>query len=715
MFLKASEGMLGSFVKFPMPVRTAICCLCVVAGFGADPRAGAQVILTNAAQLRQLSTNAASARLQARVTGVVTYYDAPNHLAFVQDPSAGTYVSPTWRITEPDDFSGSVESGMLVEVSGRSQPGRFAPFLSGEPTARILGRAEAFPEPIRPLRGQLLEPTFHSQWIEVEAFVRTVGFDRGRLRLGLAYGPRRFEALVTGDWESREVPPELLKSDVRVRGVYGSIFNDERQLVNMRLLVPSIEQITVIDPGMSLAFAQEPKAIDEIMQFNPNRSERIHLRGVVLAHLVGEGLYLRGDHGAVWVGTEYDQPLAPGQLVSVVGFPRPGEVRPLLLDAIVKVLDEFKEPEPRVLAAEQVVEEPVDADLVTMEARLVDLLERPGNSMMLLQGERTSFSARLLEDAPLSKSLKNGSWMKLTGICVMQGEQLTGADPESGNLVSTQPKPTGFSLIVRDQSDLEVLQGPPWWTLGRVRNLLLVMAAVTGGIFLWGAMLRHKVREQTVFIAEQIEHERIAEERARIARELHDTLEQELVGIKMALDTAASRLDAAPEKARRSIDQARAMIRQSQAEARQSVWDLRAANLAQEDLDKALAELLTPLSQPDGTVVSVTTNLNGRPPFDGVMKNHVLRIAQESVTNALKHAAADQVTVRLETGPDELELCVEDNGSGFDLAGESGKNGHFGLIGMRERANKLNGRLLLKSEPGKGSTVRLLVPFKNHD
>jgi signal transduction histidine kinase len=669
------------------------------------------VVLTNAAQVRQLSSAAAAEGLLVRVRGVVTYFDPENELAFVQDPTAGTYVDPAWRVIESPAYSGPIMAGLMVELTGHSRPGRFAPFVSHNPAVKVLRLMDSLPEPMRPLRGLLLDPTFHSQWIELEVFVRNARIDNGRLRMGLTYGPRHFEAFVTGDWQNGIVPPELLKSDVRIRGVYGSIFNDQRQLVDMRLFVPSTNEIAVIDPGMSLAFAQAPRGIGEIMQFNPNPTERIHVQGMVLAQLPGEGLYLRGEDGAIWVGTDHEETLAPGQTVSVVGFPRPGEVRPLLLDAIVKVLEPVGEPEPVVLTAERVLGRPVDGDLVTVEARLVDLLERPGNSTLLLQSERTTFSARLLDSTPIEQALEAGSWLKLTGICVMKGDLSAGTDPSSGSLVRTEAKPTSFSLIIRNQADIALLHTPPWWTPDRVRNLLLGMAAATAGFLLWGALLRHKVNEQTVVIAERIEMERIAEERARIARELHDTLEQELVGIKMALDSAASRLDSAPEKAKHSIDQARAMIRRSQAEARQSVWDLRAANLAQENLDEALEELISPLSQPEGTQVLVETGLTVQPDFDGVIKNHVLRIAQESVTNALKHADAGRVSVRMTSTDQELDLQITDDGCGFDVASQAGKNGHFGLIGMRERAYKLNGRLSLQSEPGKGSTVRLILPM----
>lgn len=673
--------------------------------------AQSEVVLTNAAQLL-MSTNAAEG-VRARITGVVTYYDRRNHLAFVQDATAGTYVEPTWRIIAPRGFDQPIKAGLLVTLEGRSRRGKFAPFLNHGPTARIHGHVEELPLPMHPLRDSLLDPTFHSQWIQVEAFVRETEIEKrtGRLRLGLTFGPHRFNAFVPGDWET--IPDNLLKSDVRVRGVYGSIFNDQRQLVDMRLFVPSLNEITVIDPGMSLAFSQEPRRIAEIMQFNPHLTERIHLRGTVLAHLPGEGIYLRGEDGAIWVGADHTKPLTAGQRVSVVGFPRAGEIRPLLLDAIVKELEETEAPIPVRATPEQVLGRALDGELVRVEARLANLLERPGNSILLLQSERATFNARVLDAAPIADKLRTNSWVEITGICVLEGKSEISATGSRDNLVRAQIEPTSFTLIVRDLADIRVLQSPPWWTPEGVRKVIIGMAVLTGAVALWVAVLRRKVGQQTAIIAERIEMERIAEERARIARELHDTLEQELVGIKMALDTADSRIESSPERARRALDQARAMIRRSQSEARQSVWDLRAANLSHAQLDEALRELILPLNETARTNVRVETEVTAHPALDGVSKNHILRIAQESVTNSLKHADANEVNVFLRLDEQIVELEVTDDGAGFDVPDSLGQNGHFGMIGMHERAGKLGGTLRVNSEPGAGSKIQLTVPLKH--
>ena len=148
------------------------------------------LLLTNAAQIRQLAPSVAAQQIPARIHGVVTYYDLTNHLAFVQDVTAGTYVDPVWRVTDTRDSITPITAGLIVELSGRTQEGRFAPFLSHNPTALILGQSDGFPEPLHPMQHLLLDPTFHSQWVELDVFIRDAELDAGRLRSDRATSTR---------------------------------------------------------------------------------------------------------------------------------------------------------------------------------------------------------------------------------------------------------------------------------------------------------------------------------------------------------------------------------------------------------------------------------------------------------------------------------------------------------------------------------------------
>jgi signal transduction histidine kinase/ligand-binding sensor domain-containing protein len=203
----------------------------------------------------------------------------------------------------------------------------------------------------------------------------------------------------------------------------------------------------------------------------------------------------------------------------------------------------------------------------------------------------------------------------------------------------------------------------------------------------------------------------VLEERARLAREIHDTLAQGFVGISSQLDAVAMSMPEESTPARKYLDIARRMARHSLTEARRSVMDLRASVLEGQDLASALqsgARMWTA-----GSGVDVDVAVSGPPArLSEEMEQHLLRIAQEAVANVLKHSGASRIAVKLHTEARKLYLRIVDNGHGFDQQGAfSSVGGHFGLIGMRERAERLGGELHLASHPGEGTEVEVTVPL----
>ena len=203
----------------------------------------------------------------------------------------------------------------------------------------------------------------------------------------------------------------------------------------------------------------------------------------------------------------------------------------------------------------------------------------------------------------------------------------------------------------------------------------------------------------------------VLEERARLAREIHDTLAQGFVGISSQLDAVALSMPKDNSRARQYLDTARKMARHSLTEARRAVMDLRASVLEGRDLAAALnsgAQMWTA-----GSGVEVEVNVSGESktlPED--MEQNLLRIAQEAVTNVLKHAGASKVWVKLHMEARKLYLRIADNGRGFEHQDAfSPEDGHFGLLGMRERAHRLGGELHLASHPGEGTEVEVTVPL----
>lgn len=201
----------------------------------------------------------------------------------------------------------------------------------------------------------------------------------------------------------------------------------------------------------------------------------------------------------------------------------------------------------------------------------------------------------------------------------------------------------------------------------------------------------------------------VLEERVRLAREIHDTLAQGFVGISSQLDAVALCMPNDPSAAQRFLDLARKMARHSVTEARRAVMGLRASALEGQDLATALRLGTTQWTAGYKVEVHVEAD-SARLPHE--MEQNLLRIAQEAVTNTLKHAGAGQVWIRLQVQARKLYLRIRDDGRGFrDAEVFNATGGHFGLIGMRERAERLGGELRLESNPGSGTLVEVMVPL----
>ena len=199
-------------------------------------------------------------------------------------------------------------------------------------------------------------------------------------------------------------------------------------------------------------------------------------------------------------------------------------------------------------------------------------------------------------------------------------------------------------------------------------------------------------------------------ERNRIARELHDTVEQGLTGVMLQLDTVAAHWNSTPEVARRGLDLARHMARHCMGEARSAVRDLRSENLHAGDAVEALRQMALDLASTGAPEIHL--EVQGDPyqlPRDVEMT--LMRIGQESLTNAVKHSHATRIDLEVQFAAHNVGLRVTDDGVGFSSEASllSAASGHFGLLGMRERANKVGGKLVIQSSRGGGTTVDFRV------
>lgn len=212
---------------------------------------------------------------------------------------------------------------------------------------------------------------------------------------------------------------------------------------------------------------------------------------------------------------------------------------------------------------------------------------------------------------------------------------------------------------------------------------------------------------QMARLGDQARQAAILEERNRIARDIHDTLAQGFTGVVLNLEAAnrtlkKDNLDLALEH----IEHARNLAQAGLAEARLSVRALRPEALQQADLANALQALLR-RAEASGTLHARFTVVGDKTPLPGEVESELLRIAQEGVTNVLKHAGAQHVELNLVFDPGAVRLSILDDGVGFDPRQH---HDGFGLLGMRERAERIGARLLVVSTPAGGSRVETVIP-----
>jgi two-component system NarL family sensor kinase len=216
---------------------------------------------------------------------------------------------------------------------------------------------------------------------------------------------------------------------------------------------------------------------------------------------------------------------------------------------------------------------------------------------------------------------------------------------------------------------------------------------------------------RTVQLAEEGRELAVLEERTRLAREIHDTLAQQLTAIVLQLEAAEAYVERSPGRAGSLVITARDLARSALQEARRSVWNLRPAPLEATGLVAALDREVRRWRQQAG--IPVRLHAAGLPNpllLQPAAEVALFRIVQEALANAARHSRARRVDVTLARAGEELEITVADDGDGFDAA-SSPDPGSFGLMGMGERARLAGGSLEVTSRPGEGTTVRVRLPL----
>ncbi|QNE78165.1 GAF domain-containing protein [Streptomyces finlayi] len=226
---------------------------------------------------------------------------------------------------------------------------------------------------------------------------------------------------------------------------------------------------------------------------------------------------------------------------------------------------------------------------------------------------------------------------------------------------------------------------------------LLAILAQHAAIALTNARLYERSRELT-----------IAQERARLAHELHDAVSQKLFSLRLTAQAAAALVDRDPARAKDELQQVAVLAAEAVDELRAAVVELRPAAL---DEDGLVATLRTQIQVLDRAhAARVTFDNAGVRALPATQEEALLRVSQEALHNALRHSGAAHVTVSLVRHDSAAVLRITDDGSGFDTAAVRKAGRHLGLVSMRHRAGSVGGMLTVESAPGKGTTIKMEVP-----
>ncbi len=299
------------------------------------------------------------------------------------------------------------------------------------------------------------------------------------------------------------------------------------------------------------------------------------------------------------------------------------------------------------------------------------------------------------------KELEVGCEARISGAFIVKTERWHPNEP--------LPRIRDVVLVVRAPSDVKILAPPPWWTPGRFLVLVAALLAVLAAFILWNVLLRRladrRGRELMRTRLSQEESKLKVQERTRIAVELHDTVAQNLTGVSLEIDSAEQLAAKNPDAMMKHLGMAARTLQSCRNELRNCLWDLRSRALEEADLNEAIRRTIAPLvSDVD---LAIRFNVPRKALSDDIA--HVLmRIVRELVQNAVRHGGASQVKIAGSLDGDSLRFSVSDNGCGFDPATRPGvMQGHFGLQGIHERVNQLNGDLSIESAPGKGAKVSI--------
>ena len=514
---------------------------------------------------------------------------------------------------------------------------------------------------------------------------------------------------------------DLVDATIRVTGIYRRTVSGARKFAWPNITPLSPKDIEIITPPPKDPFSAPP--IENRLYLTSEEIAQMSKRSVigeVLATWSGDRAMLRTDDGQIVnITLAHGTTLPPcGETIVAAGLPETDLFRINLTSARWKTAAN---------APRQRTEEKAESALIALwhddrrsslrgEA-YGKLLSARGIVRTLPSSDNTddlrftldtgdiSFSVDVTSNREIVDTLQIGSTVQVTGRCIL----LT----DAGRRNYSSAKVKGLALIVRSPADVVVLNRPSWWTLRRLTVVISILMAALIAIYIWNRILQRLVsRRGRELYREQVAHavaEFKTDERTRLAVELHDSLSQALSGVACHMTVGAEAFDTDPTTAKHYLATARKMLNSCRTELRQCLFDLRSDTLEEQDFSAAIRKTLNQLE----TSASIAIRFNvPRQRLKDTTAHAILAIVRELTGNAIRHGGATDVRIAGCIDPGRILFSVKDNGCGFDPEKCDGPiQGHFGLEGIRNRLEKLDGTFTIDSKPGDGTKATISIPL----
>ncbi len=368
---------------------------------------------------------------------------------------------------------------------------------------------------------------------------------------------------------------------------------------------------------------------------------------------------------------------------------------------------------PLELTAPQIMKRVADRNIIntklhgrTIRIRsVVHSLPDPGIENMIIFAESGGMTFPIDAGACPSvvQKIERGATVDATGICWIE--------IENWRPTAVFPQAKGFSLVLRSADDIRVVSTPSWWTPARLLIVIGALMMVITAVLIWNTALQRAAKRQGRRLfreqAARLSAELKSKERSRLAVELHDSISQVLTGAALKIKAAQTMARTDLERSLANLSIAENSLRSSREELRYCLWDLRNNILDLPNFEEAVRQMLKPYI--GDTELAVRLPVQRRKISESTA-HEILKIIRELAVNAVRHGAATKIKIAGSLDGSTLAFSVKDNGCGFDDAAAPGpEQGHFGILGIKDRLAYYNGTLSIHGSPGADTKATVVM------